>query len=921
MSTRRFTVAATVIALCMTVISNGINLPRGVLLDIPDDVAVKQFGQLPRTTLSEDQLKAMASFRFLADTLKLLVVPVEWVDRPHTYEIATIDSLLFSRNVYPGGSMADYFYEVSYGKAIVIGDVIDWYDAGFYDPYFDFEYILPAIDALVDFSAYDGNNDNDVDAVIFLRAGTGEEDSQDPYDIWSYATIYDPNGGPGPFDGKYISRWNTSPELFPMRDPDFPQYFSGQDTLNHIRVFCHETAHNFGLPDLYDYDAKLNVETYSTPADSNDHPMVDWCLMGYYGYGYLSLGSVIPSHLCGWSKMQIGWVEPVELVGTHTNVVIYNIETRSDSALYKLPINDAEGEYFLLEFRNPRSAGKFDKLDSDFSSWFWPDLAFGADTLDRGLLITHVHDSLGAYWWRINYGLPDYPHYTVAAEDAGYNPAMDEHSNPEGRVTDSAQWWYPWETRKGALFSSAVAEQDHFDPSSYPSSAGYFGASGIIVVVDSIIGDRLYAYIHVPAADSDDDGIPDSADNCPTTYNPDQQDSDGDAIGDACDFRVPEWDTVRTACLQLIVGSNGNFANHGNYPKEPMPGYTMDYALSGDCDPGADVYISSGSPLLCYHNGTAQVTQHSMYFQGSFLLVEDANLPVPTQTTPDYDVYESGTFITQDSFLAVEKTWWAPKAADSCSFIMQRLRIYSYDGGAHAGIAIGEAIDWDIPSDHTLSSDNYGGFSVSDRLLYQQGLEDNGTGCQRNDARFGGMALIGHYVNDPAAIDVTTGPFNAYVVHFDHYYNWPPMPTSELIWCPGFGVHESGEDLMSVMTYFYDYTVEPGDTLNIFTVLTTVKTGTVEQLLGNLQEAKQWTNDHIIALPAPYVCGDANGDGQANVGDAVYLINFVFKGGPAPDPLCVGDANDDNGTNVGDAVYLINFVFKGGPAPMTTCCP
>jgi len=35
--------------------------------------------------------------------------------------------------------------------------------------------------------------------------------------------------------------------------------------------------------------------------------------------------------------------------------------------------------------------------------------------------------------------------------------------------------------------------------------------------------------------DSDGDGIPDSEDNCPNTYNPNQADSDGDGIGDACD--------------------------------------------------------------------------------------------------------------------------------------------------------------------------------------------------------------------------------------------------------------------------------------------------------------------------------------------------------------------------------------------------
>ncbi|MEE9443419.1 MAG: FG-GAP-like repeat-containing protein [candidate division Zixibacteria bacterium] len=62
-------------------------------------------------------------------------------------------------------------------------------------------------------------------------------------------------------------------------------------------------------------------------------------------------------------------------------------------------------------------------------------------------------------------------------------------------------------------------------------------------------------------------------------------------------------------------------------------------------------------------------------------------------------------------------------------------------------------------------------------------------------------------------------------------------------------------------------------------------------------------------------CGDANGDGDVNVGDAVYIINTVFKGGPAPYPIEAGDANSDGACNVGDAVYLINHVFKGGPGP------
>lgn len=37
-----------------------------------------------------------------------------------------------------------------------------------------------------------------------------------------------------------------------------------------------------------------------------------------------------------------------------------------------------------------------------------------------------------------------------------------------------------------------------------------------------------------PVDDSDGDGIPDSEDNCPFAFNPDQADADGDGVGDAC---------------------------------------------------------------------------------------------------------------------------------------------------------------------------------------------------------------------------------------------------------------------------------------------------------------------------------------------------------------------------------------------------
>ncbi len=63
------------------------------------------------------------------------------------------------------------------------------------------------------------------------------------------------------------------------------------------------------------------------------------------------------------------------------------------------------------------------------------------------------------------------------------------------------------------------------------------------------------------------------------------------------------------------------------------------------------------------------------------------------------------------------------------------------------------------------------------------------------------------------------------------------------------------------------------------------------------------------------VCGDSNRDNLVNVSDVVFLINYLFKGGPEPYPLASADVNLDQKVTISDVVYLINYLFKGGLEP------
>ena len=310
----------------------------------------------------------------------VLALKIDFTDMPGRREGAAFDKYLFATE---GISLKTYYRENSYGQMDIqpgpMGGVLpkgnSWIRAKKPMTYYGegvrileryrelVREACEAVDAIVDFSQYDRDNDGIVDHVMLIHSGNDQASTGIiDYDIQSLL-IPSVNAI---HDGVRV---NTAALV--AEEPDFEH--------PHLGIYFHEFFHDFGAPDVYGFDF----------TDARDHK---WGLMSqfgpYQGPAELGIGNGLqPSHIMGYLKWdfdarpqngRLGWIQPVQItqnqkidipsfeIGPKTNK-LFKIDIHSSAT----PVRGEATEFFLIENRNKTSGATFDTYLPESGILIW----------------------------------------------------------------------------------------------------------------------------------------------------------------------------------------------------------------------------------------------------------------------------------------------------------------------------------------------------------------------------------------------------------------------------------------------------------------------------------------------------------------------------------------------------------------------
>lgn len=159
---------------------------------------------------------------------------------------------------------------------------------------------------------------------------------------------------------------------------------------------------------------------------------------------------------------------------------------------------------------------------------------------------------------------------------------------------------------------------------------------------------------------------------------------------------------------------------------------------------------------------------------------------------------------------------------------------------------------------------------------------------------------------------------NSRFVEEDDMGNW-------YIFQSEYGLVSIGSTKTGSMLCFYDYYEPLGNGATFGEAFLSWCINDIETCAG--EESRPWfygmtlSGDPTLKLSRFMLdhTGDVNLDGAIDLADIVFLINYLFKEGTAPDPLRLGDPTADCVVDLGDIIFLLNYLYRGGSPPGIGC--
>jgi len=249
------------------------------------------------------------------------------------------------------------------------------------------------------------------------------------------------------------------------------------------------------------------------------------------------------------------------------------------------------------------------------------------------------------------------------------------------------------------------------------------------------------------------------------------------------------------------------------------------------------------------------------------------------------------------------KNWWVPGLPPKWWM--------DVTSTAPVGGYFGIAGDWDVTA--SFSGKDQGGMIDSLNIVYLRQDTVN------SDKYYGGYQMLGAYVTKGTTTNYTV-PFAMHVGNnakqmypFTGYNDdslWKCMST------PGDYIEQDSAQDMNIILSAVEMLNPDASTEIGMTYAALVSDSNLADLTRQGFALKKEFQKPTGELIYRFLYGDANADAKVTVSDVVYLVNYLFKGGPEP-WLLLSDCNNDAKVTVSDVVYLVNYLFKGGPVPVT----